>query len=302
MKRTAAVAISIISLMLFSCTAFAARKPINAAASIFPLADIVRQVGGNRVTVTTLLPAGASPHTFAPSVSTMRSLAETRLYVKVGAGLDDWGDKLLAAAGRPPLVVAAANGVPLITVAESKLARDGEGHHDEGGNPHIWLDPIIVRDHIVPQIVNALSILSPADSSYFKANAARFTAELNDLDRDFRATVRTLTKRDFVAIHSAWPYLARRYGLRQIAAVEAFPGKEPSAKYIASLIRLAKKTGVSTIFAEPQLSDKAARVIAAELKGHVLVLDPIGGESVPNRNSYTALMRYDLSIIARGMK
>ncbi len=302
MKRTATVVISFMSLLLFSCTVYAARTPINAAASIFPLADIVRQVGGNRVTVTTLLPAGASPHTFAPSVSTMRSLAQTRLYVKVGAGLDNWGDKLLAAAQRPPLVVTAADGVPLISIYESELVRDGEGHHDEGGNPHIWLDPIIVRDHIVPQIVKALSVLSPGDSGYFKANARRFAAELTALDRDFRSTVRTLSKRDFIAIHSAWPYLARRYGLQQIAAVEAFPGKEPSAKYIASLIRLARKSGVNTIFAEPQLSDKAARVIAAELKGNVLVLDPIGGESIPNRNGYTALMRYDLSIIARGMK
>jgi zinc transport system substrate-binding protein len=303
MKRTTTFAIfTFLSLLLISCTAFASRKPINVAASIFPLADIVRQVGGNRVNVTTLLPAGASPHTFAPSVSTMRGIAETRLYVRVGAGLDTWGDKLLSAAKQPPLVVTATDGVPLMGIAEQELIRDGEEHHHEAGNPHIWLDPIIVRDHIVPQIINALSALSPRDSDYFKANGSRFAAGLTALDRDFRATVRTLSKRDFIAIHGAWPYLARRYGLRQIAAVEPFPGKEPSAKYIAALIRMARKSGVTTIFAESQLSGKAARVIAAELRGHVLVLDPIGGESIPDRNSYLALIRYDLSIIARGMK
>jgi zinc transport system substrate-binding protein len=303
MKRTTTVVIfTFLSLLLFCCTVFAARKPITVAASIFPLADMVRQVGGNKVNVTTLLPAGASPHTFAPTVSTMRGIAETRLYVRVGAGLDTWGDKLLAAAGRPPLVLTVTDGVPLLSIAERELVQDSEEHHHEAGNPHIWLDPIIVRDHIMPQIVNALSVLSPEDTEYFKANGRRFAAELTALDRDFRATVKTLSKHDFIAIHGAWAYLARRYGLLQIAAVEPFPGKEPSAKYITALIRLARKSGVNTIFAEPQLSGKAAGVIAAELKGHVLVLDPIGGESLPGRNSYPALMRYDLSIIARGMK
>jgi zinc transport system substrate-binding protein len=303
MKRTSGVVIFCILLMLlFNGTAFGAREPINVTATIFPLADMVRQVGGNRVKVTTLLPAAASPHTFAPSVSTMRELADTRMYVRVGAGLDTWGDKLLAAARRPPLVVTVTDAIPLLSVGEHELVREGQEDHHERGNPHVWLDPLIVRDHIIPQLVKALISLSPGDSNYFKANAARFSTELTSLDRDFRSAVKRLSKRDFIAIHGAWSYLARRYGLLQIAAVEPFPGKEPSAKYIAALIRLARKTGVNTIFAEPQLSNKAARVIAAELKGNVLVLDPIGGESLPNRNSYTALMRYDFSIIERGMK
>ncbi len=303
MKRTTTAVIFVfLSVLLLSCTAFASGKPLHVTASIFPLADMVRQVGGNRVDVTTLLPAGASPHTFAPSVSTMRGIAETRLYVRVGAGLDAWGDKLLAAAGRPPLVVTVTEGVPLLSIAERELVQDGEAHHHEGGNPHIWLDPIIVRDHIVPQIVNALSVLSPGDAKYFKTNGRIFAAELTALDLEFRATVNTLPKRDFIAIHGAWSYMARRYGLLQIAAVEPFPGKEPSAKYIAALIRMARKSGVTAIFAEPQLSGKAAGVIAAEVKGHVLVLDPLGGESLPGRNSYLSLMRYDLSIIARGMR
>jgi len=295
----------IFALFIFSASAFAAQEPIKVVATIFPLADIVRQIGGNRVKVTALLTAGMSEHTFEPTTAQIRQVAAAELYVRVGAGMDTWGDKLLAAAKRPPVMVTATAGIPLLSVAEQELAAEketGAHHHHEGDDPHVWLDPILVRDHIVPGITNALSSISPADSRYFKANSKQFVDALTRLDQEMRPRIKALSRHDFIALHGAWYYLAKRYGLRQLAAVEPFPGKEPSAKYIAALITLARKDGVTTIFAEPQLSAKAAQVIATELKGKVLLLDPVGGETVPGRNSYLALMRYNLSTIERGMR
>ena len=283
-----------------------AAEPIKVAASIFPLADIVRQVGKERVSVVTLLPAGASEHAYEPTASQMRQAADAALYVRVGAGMDVWVDRLMAAARHKPLVITATGGIPLLqSSSQDLLLKDGKGEHEHdhgnGDDPHVWLDPTIVRDHILPAVTEALARLSPADARVFKVNSRRYALELTRLDMDYTNTLSKLPKRNFIAMHSAWGYLARKYQLKQVAAVETFPGKEPSAKYIAALIKKARELGVTTIFAEPQLSNKAARVIAAELGGKVLVLDPLGSAQTPGRNSYLALMRHNLSILAGGL-
>ncbi|MBP1752069.1 MAG: periplasmic solute binding protein [Geobacteraceae bacterium] len=302
--RTLIVLSSFLWVLFLPSAVLAGQAPIRVVATIFPLTDIVREIGGTRVYVTTLLTGGMSEHTFEPTTSQIRQMAYASLYVRVGAQMDTWGDKLLAAAKRPPVIVTATSGIPLLSVHQQELEwnhRAG-GHQHEGDDPHVWLDPVLVRDHVVPAVVDALIRISPKDAPYFRANGGKYILALSRLDQDMRTGIGSLSKKDFIALHGAWHYLAKRYGLRQIAAVEPFPGKEPSAKYLAALVSLARKKRVTTIFAEPQLSAKAAEVIARELKGRVLLLDPLGGEMIRERNGYIPLMRYNLSIIARGMK
>lgn len=291
--------------MLFILLAMAGEScaaPIRVTATIFPLADLVRQLGGNRVEVVTLLPANASVHTFEPTPTLMRQMSGTRLLVKVGAGLDSWADRLLAGSPVKPASIAITDGLTLLPVKQEELLSGRHDHHHEGDDPHVWLDPIMVRDSVVPRLVATLAGISPGDAKIFQANGDRLRNELTQLDSEYRRAVGRLATRDFIALHSAWSYLAKRYGLKQVAAVETFPGKEPSARYMAALISLARRQGVKTVFAEPQLSDKAARTIADEIGGRVLLLDPVGGEKIAGRTSYQSLMRYNLSVIAAGMK
>jgi len=303
-SRAVVVVVTLLGILMQTATVPAAQQPIKVAASIFPLADIVRQIGGTRVTVTTLLPAGASEHTFEPSASQIRQVAAASLYVRVGAGLDGWADKLVASARHKPLTVTATSGIPLLAVAEQQLLpeKEGDEHHHEGDDPHVWLDPILVRDHLLPAISDALQQLSPADAGYFQANRSRYAQALTRLDQELRSSIDRLPRKGFIAMHGAWAYLAKRYGLKQVAAVEPFPGKEPSARYLVQLVSIARKQGVTTIFAEPQLPAKGAQVIAAEIGGRVLLLDPLGGEGVAGRDSYLGLMRYNLATITGGMR
>jgi zinc transport system substrate-binding protein len=272
------------------------------AASIFPLADLVRKVGGDRVEVITLLPSGASEHTFEPTTAQMRMIADINLYVKVGAGMDVWADRLILGARKQPLVLEATSGIPLISVSMEEITQQSKHHDHEGDDPHVWLDPLLMRDYLLPQVERTLSQLQPSDAAYFKENRTRFARELTQLYDEMNSTIRTFRTREFIAMHSAWGYLAKRFALHQVAAVEPFPGKEPSARYIAALVSKARKNGVTTIFAEPQISPKSAQVLASELGGKVLVLDPLGGEKIPGRDSYIGLMRYNLSILAGGMR
>jgi zinc transport system substrate-binding protein len=146
------------ALILWSTTCIApAHATVRVVATIFPLADMVRQVGKDAVEVVTLLPPGASPHTFEPTPAQIRELAHAAVFVQVGAGLDAWAAKLLAANPGTIRVVTIADGLTLIGNAEAH-GSDGDPHRGEphGGDPHVWLDPILVRDHAVPAITAAL--------------------------------------------------------------------------------------------------------------------------------------------------
>ncbi|MBI3782753.1 MAG: zinc ABC transporter substrate-binding protein, partial [Deltaproteobacteria bacterium] len=120
---------------------------LRVVATIHPLADLVAQIGGLEVSATTLLPAAANPHSFEPSPAQMRAVAQSALLVRVGAGLDNWADKLLDAATSKVIVVTVTDGMTLEALA------DDHGESEHGGDPHVWLDPILVRDHIVPMIL-----------------------------------------------------------------------------------------------------------------------------------------------------
>jgi zinc transport system substrate-binding protein len=263
----------------------AAAEPVRVAATICPLADVVRQVGGGSVEVATILPPGWSPHTFEPSPSQVAVLAHAHLAVKVGAGLDDWLDRLLGVGDRAPAVLVATDAAPAVD-----------------GDPHVWLDPVLVRDRIVPAVSAALAAADPAGAGGYAERAGRFTAALAALDREIAERTARFHRREFVATHGAWRYFARRYGLREIGVLEESPGKEPSGAAFAALVDAARVAGVTALFAEPQLAPRLAQVLAEELGVRVVVVDPLGGEKVPGRDSYVGLMRWNLRALAEALQ
>jgi ABC-type Zn uptake system ZnuABC Zn-binding protein ZnuA len=265
------------------------RPALVVAASILPLADFARQVGGDRVTVSALVPPGASPHTYEPTPAQLVLLSRAQVLVLNGVGLEFWADKVIAAAHNPRLIVVrAAAGLPILA-----------GQPDEpGGNPHVWLSP---RDaiHQVEAIRDALIRADSAGAPLYRANAERYVAELTALDAEVRDTVATFRSRAFIAFHPAWAYFARDYGLTQAAVIETSPGREPSPAQIAHIIRTAKAIGARAIFAEPQYPTKAAQVIADETGATVLLLDSLGRAPT---YEYLPTMRYDLAQMARALR
>jgi zinc transport system substrate-binding protein len=257
-------------------------------ASIKPLADFACQVGGDRVEVITLVPPGASPHTYQLKPSQVRQVAEARLLILNGAGLEYWADKLIRGAGNPGLqVVDTSQGIPLI----------GAGAH--GANPHIWLDPqqaMLQVKHIKCALIRA----DPERAALYRANATGFLAKLGRLDREIAAEVATWAGSRFIAFHPAWVYFARRYGLEQAGVIERSPGREPSPREVAAIVETARRIGARAIFAEPQFSPKAAEAIARESGARVLLLDPLGS-SLKDR-TYLAMMRFNVAQMALALR
>jgi len=258
------------------------------AASIAPLADFVRQVGGDAVEVFTLVPPGASPHTYEIAPRQVVRVANARLLVLNGVGLEYWANKLVGAAGNPTLrVVDTSAGIPLLD----------SGPH--GANPHIWLD---VRQAMlqVRHVSDALTQVDPSHAAEYRANTAAYLKQLEALDTEIAAEVAGWRHHEFIAFHPAWVYFARRYGLQQVAVIEKSPGREPSPAEVVAIVEAARRIGARAIFAEPQFSSKAASTIAEESGARVVFLDPLGGSVLSQ--TYVDLMRYNLAQMASALR
>jgi len=275
----------------------------RAVTTIYPLHNMINELGGELISADYLLPPGASPHTFEPTAEQARLISGAELFVYIGAELDQWAVKMADGSDPGQKVLDLSLEVPLITRETKENDQDSceEHGHDHGpADPHYWLDPVLVRDYLAPAITDALVSLSPADEQYFLEQLERYREELNKLDREIKAELAAYSVKKFITFHSAWHYFALRYNLEEVAVIANFPGQEPSAGWMAELVKLVDEKKIKVIFAEPQFSSALAEQIAAESGIEVLLLDPIGGEGLGGRETYLDLMRYNLELFKKG--
>ena len=285
-------------------------------ASIFPIADMARQVGGGDVEVTTVVPAGASPHTFEMKPSLVKTFASAKVFLMIGAGLEFWADQLVQSSGRKLKPVVLSDGMTLIRSADphhpesvkeapasnTPAHAEHAGSHDfHTGNPHIWLDPHLVKI-MVTRIQKALSIADPVHASDYANRAEAYLDRLDALDRDIADTVNRFKVKEVISFHASWDYFAARYGLTLSGVIEKTPGRNPTPREIAGIVSSIKASHIRAVFAEPQFSPKVADVIAREAGVKVLILDPLGGETLAGRNTYIGLMTYNLQIMKEAMQ
>lgn len=250
---------------------------IAVAVSILPQAEFVERVGSEKVKVSVMVPPGADPHTYEPTPSQLAALSKAKLFAKVGSGIEfelAWMDKLTAT-NPDMLVVDCARGIELMEIE----GEDEAEHHHQGKDPHIWLSPKNAKI-MVENICHGLIQVDPENKGYYLQNKDEYLSELDKLDEEIRNSLARITRRSFIVFHPAWGYFARDYGLKQIPV--EIEGKEPSAKDIANLIAEAKKHEIKVIFASPQFNVKGAEVIAKEIKGRVVFVDPLAGDYVAN--------------------
>ena len=270
--------------------------PDLVVATIFPIADLTARVGGDAIRVQTLLPPRASIHTWEATPGQIRSLGHARAYITVGGGLDAW----LEGMGDD------APGLRTLRLTDGMTLRRAEehGHDHEGettGDPHVWLDPLRVRDEIVPRIRDLLVELVPAQEGAVRARAQALADSLTALDGEIRDILAGRSMDGFIATHDAWAYFAERYGLVPLGNLYPSPGHEPSARGLALLVDAARASGLGAVLSEPQLSETAAQALASELGASVEMVDPLGGAGVEGRGSYLDLMRFNARAFARAL-
>jgi zinc transport system substrate-binding protein len=279
--------------------------PLPVAATILPLGDFCRQIGGDLVRVQVLIPPGASPHAFEPAPSVMARASQARVFVYIGAGLEPWAAKLLRSRGPDNLVVVeAARGIPLLDMAshhhEPHTAVAGDHDDHLAGNPHIWLDPVLAQE-ICRKIAAAFIQADPGHRAQYEANLQRYLGSLEELNQEIEAKERTWRLRDFVAFHPSFSYFARRYNLHEVGSIEEAPGREPTPRHLQDLVVAIRRYGIKVVFAEPQLNPRVAEVIAQEAGVKVLRLDPMGG-TPPYGSDYLLLMRANLAALDAALR
>lgn len=293
-------------ILLFPSVSFGNKLPV--VGSIYPVADMVRQIGGEHVDVTVVLPAGASPHTFEPKPSMLKKFSSAKIFFMIGAGLEFWAEKFIRLSDPNLTTVVLSESIPLIhTLANHDEYEHRHGKTDLSGNgaraanPHIWLDPNLAK-LMVNTIAASLSAIDREHAASYQRRSDMYLDELNKLDDQISKTIALFTNKKYVSFHASWVYFARRYGLESVGVIEASPGRNPSPLWIKRIVENIKAYRIQSVFAEPQLNPKVAEIIAKEAGVNVLMLDPIGGPDLQERSSYIDLMNYNLNVLQKAMK
>lgn len=266
--------------------------PIPVVATTTIHADIVARIGGDRVSVTSIVPKGGEVHTFDPSPQDVARVAAARLIVANGLGLDDWLAGLARDAGTTAPIVNLGDAVPV----DELILEEGVP------NPHLWLDPNLAATY-GRAAAEALGRIDPGDATAYTANADTFAAEMAALADDLEAKFETIPtpERKVVSFHDALPYFARAFDIEVVGVIVPVPGQDPSAGELAALVDAIRASGVRVILSEVQFSDDLARTIATETGATVvsdLYTDSLGDPPV---DTYAGLLRYDVDRIVEAL-
>lgn len=244
---------------------------IKAFVSILPQADFVKRVGGPYVDVEVLVGPGQSPATYEPTPKQMAGLGEAQVLFRIGTPFEKGFMDKVAELYEGLEVVDTRKGVPL------RYFRRSGGR--EVPDPHIWLDPHLVMIQ-AETICEALSRHAPEHRPDFKRNLAAFKVDLNRVDEKITQTLAPIRGSKFYVFHPAFGYFGDRYGLTQVAV--EIEGKEPTPRQLAGLIQRAKEEGVKVIFVQPQYARKNAEIIAGEIGGAVMPINPLPEDYLGN--------------------
>ena len=267
-------------------------------ASTTILADLARQIGGERVTVTSLLPANVDPHDYEPSPADVITLEDADLIILHGLELDSWVDPLVEAAMPDAPVIVATAGIETLGSDDDEFSQ---------GDPHVWFDPTRVET-MVANIEQGLSSVDPDGADLYRARLDAYTEELDALDREIQDRIALIPpdRRILVTNHDALAYYADRYGLTILGTV--IPGldsrTEPSGKEIAALLDQIKQAGVQVIFAENTVNPALAEALASDAKIRVapeLYTDSLGAAG-SGADTYIGLMQTDTRIIVENLR
>jgi zinc transport system substrate-binding protein len=266
--------------------------------TIFPLWEFARAVADDRGDIGLILPPGAEVHTWQPRVSDIKKFSGLDAFIYIGGNLEPWANDILRSAARPGLKILEA-GKGLIASAPG-----GPEPGQEGEDPHVWLD--LGSDQIiVDRILAVLKGLASSDARTFTEGAEAYKERLRLLDEKYRNSLRNCDRKTFiVAGHAAFGYLARRYGLEQIAVSGTSPDAAPTPRRLVEIISLAKEKNIKTIFYEPNTGDKLARMIAAEAGADVRPLSAahnLTPDQVRSKVTFFDLMEQNLENLKYGL-
>ena len=251
-------------------------ETLQVAVSILPQEYFVKKIGGDFVSVTVLVPPGASPENYELKPRQMTVLSECRIYFAIGVPFEAAWLPKISSGNQQMTIVRTDEGIRKIAMT-AHHHHEGDGSHDEESSdgsldPHIWLSPPLVKIQ-ANHILKALQQADPIHSNVYEVNFNRFSEEIDRLDADLRTFFTGFESTRFMVFHPAWGYFASEYGLEQIP-IES-EGKDPKPAQLMSLINEARAQDIKVVFAQPQFSTRSAETIAKAIGGEVIPSDDL---------------------------
>ena len=250
--------------------------------NILPQKYFVEKIVKDKFTINVMVKPGASPHNFEPKPSQMKSLVASKVYFLIGDATEkNWIEKFKQNA-KNTLFVDTTIGFEKIEMAkheheevaqhDHKKDEKDEEHDHSGLDPHIWLDPVLVKIQ-AKNIYEAMIKIDSANSDFYKTNYEEFLKELETLDSNIKTILAPHKDKAFMVFHPSWGYFAKRYDLEQISI--EIEGKEPKPNELVELIEESKKHDIKIVFVSPQFSQKSAQAISKNIGANVVAIDPL---------------------------
>lgn len=249
--------------------------------TFYPIYQFTKAVGGEKVDVSVIIPSGVEPHDWEPTIQDIENLKKANMIIINGAGLEPWIPKLVSENSNM-IIVDSSKNIQL-------LKHEGNNMTD----PHIWLDPILVKIQ-VQNIADGLIKIDPKNADYYQQNANRYKEKLDSLDNEIKTDLASCSKKDFLSFHDAFSYFSKEYGLNQNTIVGGLnPEAEPTAQTLEEITQKAKTLGINVVFTEEAVNPQISKVIADEIHGKVLVLSPLEVTNI--HDDYIEKMQNNLS-------
>ncbi len=243
---------------------------IQVAASFYPLYFFSQQIGGDKVDVVNITPAGAEPHDYELTAQDIAQIENSKLLVLNGGGLEAWGSDIKQnLSSKNTVIITAGEGL-----TNQQVMEEGKNIID----PHIWQSPPLAKE-MVDKITNGFIQIDPANKDYYQTNAIALKTKLDDLDKQYKQGLASCAQKNIITSHAAFGYLATAYKLHQVPITGLSPDAEPSPQQLADIVKFAKANNVKYIFFESLVSPKLSDTIATEVGAKTMVLDPIEGIS-----------------------
>jgi zinc transport system substrate-binding protein len=290
---------------------------LNVVTTIYPLYFLASEIGGEKAHVVNLIPAGVEPHDWSPKSKELQLASKAQVFLYNGAGLEGWTEDFLSGLGdeRPLMAVEASRGITLLEGSGAAHSHGGfedhqeeehedADHHHLNIDPHTWVSPrsmLVMAGNVRDAFVEA----DRANEAYYEKRYDDLKNRLEVLDRKFSESLAPFAGQEIVVSHQAFGYLARDYGLRQVAVMGLSPDAEPRAQDLLGIIQFMKEKQIRAVFFEELGTNALAERIAKETGAQTLVLNPAEGltpEQEKTGDNYLTLMERNLQNLLKALQ
>ncbi|MGB3532523.1 MAG: zinc ABC transporter substrate-binding protein [Microcoleaceae cyanobacterium] len=270
-------------------------SPAEIVTTIFPMYLFTKGVTGAEAEVELLVSPNTNIHNYQASPGNIRSVAEAEILIKNGLGIEEFLEKLITNAGNAQLQqINASQGIEVLEEEHDEDHSHAHSHAHEEGNPHVWLDPILAQQQ-VENIRDGLIAINPDNAQTYENNAAAYLQKMQQLHQQFETQLSAVEGCRFISFHNAYPYLAERYNLQQIAVIE-LPEDSLSPQDIQQVINTADQYNVKALLSESGISDSRLQQISNDTGLPIKTLDPIENGDL-NPQYYFTAMEKNLEIL-----